>query len=168
MARFKMKVVAGGRIDDAELKEAVELITVEAAKFIVGQRAEAPDRRSPLGRHFVRTNRIRYDWPELSPKYAAFKRRKFGKNLPIMVRVGTLRDAALGTATRITLTPGGAAIDLTVPDYGPYHIDGGKTLPRRDWSEPNDEDVTNTAEFMDKLAQEFFDDLAVEPMTPVT
>lgn len=162
-----MKVFSGGQIDDAELKEAVGLITIEAAKFIVGQRVEAPDRRSPLGRHFVRTNRKRYDWPELSPKYAAFKRRKFGKNLPIMVRTGALRDAALGTATKITATPGGVAIDLTIPDYGVYHIEGGEKLPQRDWSEPNDEDVTNTAEFMDKLAQEFFDDLAVEPMTPV-
>lgn len=168
MARFQMKVFSGGQLDAAELKEAVEAITVEGAKFIVGQRSEAPDKRSPLGRHFVRTNRRRYDWPELSPQYAAFKRRKFGKNLPIMVRTGDLRDAALGDATKITATSDGVTIELTVPDYGPFHIAGGPKLPRRDWTEPNDEDVQNTADFMDKLAQAMFDDLAVEPLTPVT
>ena len=168
MARFQMKVVAGGQVDDAELKEIVEAITIEGAKFIVGQRSEAPDKRSPLGRHFVRTNRRRYDWPELSPKYAAFKRRKFGKNLPIMVRTGDLRDAVLGDDTKITVTPGGAVIELTVPDHGVHHITGGPKLPRRDWTEPNDEDVQNVADFMDKLAQAHFDDLAVEPLTPVT
>lgn len=161
MAKFAFRVFASGTVTEPELREALTEISSQAARFIVGQRHEKPGKQSPLGRHFVRTNLRRYNWPPLSPAYAARKRAQFG-TLPVMVRTGALRDDALQNV-KITANERGAVIELTVLDYGLFHIAGGPNLPQRDWSAPNEEDVEQTADFMDRIAQRFFDDLSIQP-----
>lgn len=80
-----------------------------------------------------------FKWPPLSPKYAAWKAKKFpGK--PILQRTGALIASMTseGANGNISLIGKASAVFGTSVAYGIYHDEGGKRLPRRNFSEPSE------------------------------
>ena len=63
-----------------------------------------------------------------------------GKNLPILVRYGTLRQAVTSGRARVVIAPTGdrgRVIFVRLPKYAKYHAEGSGSLPVRDPVKPN-------------------------------
>lgn len=78
-------------------------------------------------------------WAPLSEKYKAQKDLKYpGK--PILVRTGALKSSMTeeGASGNISLISKAGAVFGTSINYGVFHDQGGKKLPKRNFSEPSD------------------------------
>lgn len=91
-------------------------------------------------RHFQFGKQSAYHFPKLSPKYAARKLKKYGKQ-PILVASGELKQKVI---TDYKIIKSGKILKLTfdVPNYGKYVIEGG-----RDWRVLVERDRKDIARF---------------------
>ena len=74
------------------------------------------------------------------------------RTTPAMVASGDLRNAMATTGRAHQTGSESAEISWEVPEYAQYHLPGGATTlgrpPERDFTAPNDEDISDITEFM--------------------
>ena len=165
MAKLKNKFDIEMKVNESVLKalkptaiaNLIEVIYRETGKAIIGKE----DNRghfmsSPLGRHFAKTNKDRYGFKELTPKYAKWKRRKVGKK-PILHLHGVWRESA--KSSEITSTSDGAKVaPQSPPMYAEFLEYGTKKMPARPAYTLNEEDI----EYIDNWLNQFTEDFLAE------
>lgn len=143
--------------DDGLAEFVIELLTA-AAEYFSGQSAD--QKRSPLYRHFVRTNRKRYEFARLSPKYAKAKRAKVGQK-PILVLSGDWKNNALAVTLDQT---GRAKISVkptAQPHYAQYLEKGTAKMPARPAFTMNTEDRIKMNEYLQRIVADKVGELAL-------
>lgn len=120
MAR-KIEQIAAALENDAIMHAARAYAGIASARS--GVRTGSSQEAIVAG-HFRRGNARRYDFPPLSPKYAARKRKKFG-NKPQLVRTGALRATIVGRG-QVLRVAGGAIVRWRVPGYARHLIRQGR------------------------------------------
>ena len=69
-------------------------------------------------RHFAFGNNVRYGYPPLTPRYAAWKKKYFGTK-PMLVLTGKLAQAV----SEARVDKRNASIKIDIPEYGIYQLD---------------------------------------------
>jgi len=136
----------------------VDQIYDAVAKHVVGQNEGEDPRSSVIGRHFTKSNKDRYGFAPLSPKYAAWKRKKVG-NKPILILTGAWKKAALMVKVRkrkkgVTVTP------KKPPHYAKYLEHGTPKMPARPAFTANREDRREISRFVQAFVDDKFGKMA--------
>lgn len=135
------------------VQKKVKQVLVAAAKHIVGKNVGETAMASPIGRHFTKSNKDRYNFAPLTPAYAKVKKRKVG-NKPILVFSGTWKKSAISGTVKAT-DKGAIVSANNPPGYAQYLEEGTGKMSARPAYTLNQEDRDD----LDKFIRQVVDDL---------
>jgi len=140
-------------------KQFVKPLYLAIANYIVGRGGGLTPMASPIGRHFTKTNKDRYNFAPLSPKYARWKRRKVG-NKPILVLSGAWKKAAVyGSRIKSRGKKGYSIQAHKAPHYAEYLEEGTAKMPARPAFTLNNEDRDVVLKHAKEVAKDLAGDL---------
>lgn len=149
------------------IEKSMDDLYISVGNFIGGNNEGQTSGTSIIGRHFTKSNKERYEFPPLSPKYAKWKKKKVG-NKPILVFSGRWKKLALMNETRKV---GGGKFVLRpvhAPSYAKYLEKGTPKMPARPAFTVNREDVEKIVNYARRVVKGWWGKLAnVQEMVKV-
>lgn len=139
-------------------RQIMKPVLLAMAKHVVGKNEGETPAASPIGRHFTKSNQARYEFAPLSPKYAAWKKKKVG-NKPILVLTGAWKKSAAyqntikATGNKVSVKPSNP------PAYAKYLEHGTKKMPARPAYTLNEEDRGRLNDYLKKLVHDLVGDM---------
>lgn len=146
-------------LTETAIKAFLDKLMKSVGRFIFGDIEGMSKQYSIIGRHFLQSNAVEYEYEPLTEKYRLWKLKKVGKK-PILVLTGAWNKAALQSTVRKRSGRRWEVTPQKPPKYAKYLEKGSDKMPARPAFTVNDRDEQEVMKFAQKVVDDEYGKLA--------